>query len=261
MLFRQYTSADNQLESYFRSKGCVTEAEIQDMKDNPSKVKKHTTMSIECKYTGSLYNYIITLDMYYTYNNNTSKQVSVTRTVNKTYDTDEGHAIYFMMSPFDVYSTSLGSTSKGYYSSDALDITYKYTSTGGSSSKPAPEIGLFLTAQEVPHKQNASMVTLIDSSKIKYKTSMTSSGTSLYKYNNTGKKLQIYTNIAKSPRDFGSADNIFGITESEELVSSLMYDVTINVYEAVETGEVTETGAIVVTKGTKYVTFSGSKED
>lgn len=236
MLFKQYTSVDNQLESHFRAARVLTETEIQNMKDNPGLISKSTNMLIICNYTGTLYNYTISLEMTYTYNNDPDKYVTVAKTISKTYDTPDGHAIYFMMTPFDTYTTSEGATSEGYYCTDKLNISYMYS--GEAASKP--DVGLFLTEQAVKHKHNPAMNALIDSKNITYENS-----TNIYSYNNATRNLKIYTNIEKSYSDTGSSDNLFGLTDSDKLDSSLLYDVTINVkYE----GEV-------------IATFSGSKED
>ena len=233
MLFKQYTSSDNQLQSYFRALGTMTEAELRDI--GPATVKKSTNMSIVCDFQSStnLYSYNINLEIVYTYKN--GQRVTVNNTVNKTYNTMNGHAIYFMMTPYDNASTALGSTSTGFYATDKLNISYSYN--GGLDKKP--NLGLFITQQYITHTANPGMVALIDSKNITYETLV-----NMYNYDNASRNLKIYTNIDKSTNDTGSG-NIFGITESTKSDSTLLYDVIVNVkYQ----GEV-------------VASFSGSKED
>ncbi|MDE6697992.1 MAG: type II secretion system GspH family protein, partial [Lachnospiraceae bacterium] len=62
MLFKQYTDPDNELESYFRAKGELSEAEIATL--SPQNVTKATKMLIDCVYDSStdIYEYEVTLN-------------------------------------------------------------------------------------------------------------------------------------------------------------------------------------------------------
>ncbi len=241
MLFKQYTNPDNDLESYFRGKGEMSEAELADI--SPKTVTKSTDVSIsgDLDTARGLYVYNIHLVMTYTYKD--GKNVVITRDVEKTYQSKENHAIYMLVPVYDNESTSLGhegGANGGYYSSDKINIIYQYI--GVESEQP--ELSMYIAEQETAHADGNS------TANIKSENISVTNGTkkSLYSYGNDNKKFKIFTNVQKSTSDSGSTGVVQGLTYSENLNATLLYEITVDVRYRSKDADI-------------LTTFTSSKED
>lgn len=249
MLFKQYTDPDNELESYFRAAGELSEAEIATL--TPQNVTKATKMLIDCAYDSStdIYEYVVTLNITYTYNND--KSVLVTKGITKTYSGNEGHSIYLMLPVYDTYSTSLGSVSNvggvsSYCASDKLAIEYSYT--GDADNKP--QLGLYIAQQETEHHTSPNISAIIKSENVTVldKTQTTPTTKGIYSYDNSTSNFKVYTNIQKSTTDAASIMEIPGLTYSDKNDNTVLYEITVDVkYDDVDSDVLTS--------------FTSSKED
>lgn len=249
MLFKQYTDPDNELESYFRAKGELSEAEIATL--SPQNVTKATKMLIDCVYDSStdIYEYEVTLNITYTYNND--KSVLVTKGITKTYSGNEGHSIYLMLPVYDTYNTFLGAVSNvggvsSYYASDKLDIEYSYT--GVDDNKPP--LGLYIAQQETEHHTSPDISAIIKSENVTVldNTQTTPTARGIYSYDNSTSNFKVYTNIQKSTSDAASIMEIPGLTYSDKNDNTVLYEITVDVkYDDVDSDVLTS--------------FTSSKED
>ena len=249
MLFKQYTDPDNELESYFRDKGELSEAEIAEL--TPEYVTKATKMLIDCVYDSStdIYEYVVTLNIKYTYNKN-GKSVLVTKGITKTYSGNEGHSIYLMLPVYDTYTTSFSVTSiegvTSFYASDKLDIEYSYT--GVDDNKP--QLGLYIAQQENEHHTSPDFSAIINSENVTVldKTQTTPTARGIYSYDNSTSNFKVYTNIQKSTSDIASIMEIPGLTYSDKNDNTVLYEITVDVkYDDVDSDVLTS--------------FTSSKED
>lgn len=249
MLFKQYTDPDNELESYFRAAGELSEAEIATL--TPQNVTKATKMLIDCVYDSStdIYEYVVTLNITYTYNND--KSVLVTKGITKTYSGNEGHSIYLMLPVYDTYSTFLGSVSNvggvsSYCASDKLAIEYSYT--GDADNKP--QLGLYIAQQETEHHTSPNISAIIKSENVTVldNTQTTPTAKGIYSYDNSTSNFKVYTNIQKSDSDAASILEIQGLTYSDKNDNTVLYEITVDVkYDDVDSDVLTS--------------FTSSKED
>lgn len=232
MILGQYTNPDNNLKEYFSNAGGFSEDQLNSL--SPATVNKKTTMNIEGSYADGIYKYDITLIMVYSLKANPSKQVEVVKSTSKTYDSEDGHSIYFIMPVFD-NQTAYDAANGEYYSSDALDVKYSFV---GASGVKTPKLRLYIAGQETSYK-GTTFITNVCHKLVKI------NGTQLYKYKN-GTDFDVYTNI----KDYDNySDSIIqGLTYSDRIDESLLYAITVDVkYDDPE-------GDIVAT-------FTSSKEE
>lgn len=219
MILKQYTGPDNDLESYFRSKNELAAGDYANLV--PGKVVKSSKMDIECDYDHStgIYTYYIKLTMTYTLDG--SKSVDVVKTITKTYNTPEGHAIYMLLPVYDTVNEN---------ASDSLNINYTFLSEDDYKT----DVRLYLAEQQTAAK--------IQSDKIKI------NGTNLYSYNNSDNNFKVYTNIQRSLSDIASTEEVQGLTYSEKSDNAILYQITVDVHYKTADGKV-------------IATFTSTKED
>lgn len=129
MLYKQYIAFDDKLKELFATK--LSEGVVSNIyqRVNRSKISKETDVNIRRTYNRSLekFEYNITLDMKYTFNNGTEMATVIeSRYIEDiTYSADEMHNIYFICPVFDLYTYNPQLHNES-YANDIININYVF---------------------------------------------------------------------------------------------------------------------------------------
>ena len=228
MLYRQYAGPDETLADLFEKQTNLDQSIINNINDekNRKKIKKSTTIDIDCEYNEDTkhYIYMFSVSITYTYNNGSqSEEVTVNKVLEKTYKRDNEneviHTVYMLAPIFDRYSTDWPNNGC-YYNTDMIMINYDFDSAAEYehdmyfyiAEQSMNNIGYDSSKQERINPQNIFI-----------------NGKSYIQYNNEENSLKVYTNIGEAYDGVENRNKGYNLTYSDYNTGTALYEMNVTV--------------------------------